>query len=111
MDIVWNEVLVLARKWIDLDDITELKEANQDANIIPSYLYKFSGVGNRDRDGATDVCTPTTTTEIHKLYGGLDQNVLEFKHRGSRTDIATTESHFESVNCTVRELTSQLIVS
>ena len=29
MDIVWKEVLVLATKWIDLDDITELKEANK----------------------------------------------------------------------------------
>lgn len=67
MDIVWNEVLVLATKWIHLDDITELKEANQDTDILPSYLYKFSGVGNRDSNGATDVCTPTMMAERHTI--------------------------------------------
>lgn len=56
MDIVWNEVLVLATKWIHLDNITELKEANQDTDILP--LYKFSGVGNRDSNGATRCLYP-----------------------------------------------------
>lgn len=43
-----------------------------------------------------DVCTPTMMAERHTICWGLDQYVLEFKHRGSHTGGSTTESCFDS---------------